>query len=331
MRTAARSSAPWARATMQAMVLPGRTGAAPRAPRGGGYTVGVNLGVRLAPVLVALLFASPSGPGGRGSLVVGAPPPDDAGGGAWTALEPGLEVGAFPGPGPASGDGKIWMARIDPARFELALVNASASNDARPRTARNWALDVGAVAAINAAMYQTDGLTSVGLMRTRAHQNNPRRNRRYQAVLAFDPLAPRVAPVRILDAACGEVDAAASAYGSLVQSIRMVSCDRRNVWAPDVKRWSTAAVGVDGAGRVLFIHARSPWPVHDLIDALLALPIDLRRAMYVEGGPEAQLFVRAGGREIERLGTREGTPLDGDAAFAWEIPNVLVAVHRLGR
>ena len=236
----------------------------------------------------------------------------------------------FPGPSPAPGDGQIWIVRLDPARFDLKLVNASA-RDARPRTVRSWAGVAGAVAAINAGMFQTDGLTSVALMRTREHENNPRRSMRYKAVLAFDPLRPGISAVRILDAACGEVDASLADYGTRIQSIRMVSCDRKNVWAPDAKRWSTAAIGIDGAGRVLFIHARSPWSVHDLVEALLALPIDLRRAMYVEGGPEAQLYVRAGGRELERAGAREGDARPGDAvaAFAWEIPNAVVAVRKV--
>jgi len=246
---------------------------------------------------------------------------------AWTELEPGLDLGLFPGPQAAAGDGKIWVLRIDPARFELKLLNASAT-DARPRTVRAWAMEAGAVAAINAGMYQTDGLTSVGLMRTREHENNPRRATRFKAVLAFDPAQPGLAPVRILDAACGELAPFPPPYRTLIQSIRMVSCDRRNVWALGEKRWSAAAIGIDGGGRALFIHARSAWPVHDLIDALLASSLDLKRAMYVEGGPEAQLFVRAGGREVERLGALEGTA-QGEAGVAFEIPNALIALrHR---
>jgi Phosphodiester glycosidase len=205
-------------------------------------------------------------------------------------------------------------------------VNASAS-DGRPRTVRAWALGAGASAAINASMFQTDGLTSVGLMRTRLHQNNPRRSARYKALLALDPLRAALAPMRILDAACGEADALSPLYGTLVQSIRMVSCDGKNVWAPDARRWSAAAIGIDGAGRALFVHARSPWPVHDLVDALLALPIDLKRAMYLEGGPEAQLYVHGGGHEVERLGAFEGSARN-DGGLAWEIPNAIVAVRR---
>jgi Phosphodiester glycosidase len=285
----------------------------------------VHVAGRLAPALVALLVSTP-GPGDPAGTGAPVPPPAKPAAAPFTALEPGLELGLFPGPGTAPGDGKIWIVRIDPARFELKLVNASAG-DARPRTVRAWALAAGAAAAINAGMFQTDGLTSVGLMRTRAHQNNPRRSTRYKAVLAFDPVLPGLAPVRILDAACGDLDPSPPGYGTLIQSIRMVSCDRKNVWAPDAKRWSAAAIGLDGAGRALFIHARSPWPVHDLVDALLALPVDLRRAMYVEGGPEAQLFVSAGGREVERLGAFEGRAQE-EASLAWEIPNVVVAVRR---
>jgi hypothetical protein len=283
----------------------------------------VHLGGRLTPALLALLVAVPgevTTPGS--SLAAHAGQASDAG---FTALEPGLDLGTFPGPGGAPGDAKIWIARIDPARFELKLVNASAG-DARPRTVKQWAVGAGASAAINAGMFQEDGLTSVGLMRTRFHENNPRRARSYKAVFAFDPVRAGLPPVRLLDAACGELDAFPPPYGTLIQSIRLVSCDRKNVWATEPRRWSSAALGVDGQGRVLFIHARSPWPVHDLVDALLALPIDLRRAMYLEGGKEAQLYVRSGGREVERLGALEANA--EDHAIPWEIPNAVVAVRR---
>jgi hypothetical protein len=106
----------------------------------------------------------------------------------------------------------------------------------------------------------------------------------------------------------------------------MVSCDRRNVWAPSERRFSAAAIGLDRRGRVLFIHARTAWPVHDLVAALLALPIDLAQAMYVEGGPEAQLFARGSGREVERVGTFEGAAAENPRA--WPVPNVIAAVRR---
>ncbi|BDG01011.1 phosphodiester glycosidase family protein [Anaeromyxobacter oryzae] len=255
-------------------------------------------------------------------LLGGAPAPAPG----WQPLEPGLDLGLFDGPAGAPGDGKIAVVRVDPHRYRLVLLNASAPGEGGLFTARAWADRHGAAAVINAAMYQADYRTSVSLMRTRDHVNQARVSKD-RAVLAFDALDAALPPARIIDRDCEDLDAFAPRYGTLVQSIRMVSCERKNVWSPSPRRTSAAAIGIDGKGRVLFIHARSPWPVHELVDALLALPIDLRRAMYVEGGPEAQLYVRGGGREVERVGTFESSP-GATTGSAWPVPNVLAAIPR---
>jgi len=282
--------------------------------------------VLAAAALGVALSASPGpSPGAQGARAggveqAGAPPP-------WQALEAGLEYALFDGPPAEAGDGKIAVVRIDPARFELKLLNASAPGEGELRTARAWAYRAGASAAINASMYQEDYRSSVSLMRTRDHVNQ-RRLSKDKAVLAFDPLVSGAPPVRIIDRACEDFAEAEKRYGSFVQSIRMISCDRRNVWTPSDRRFSSAAIGIDAKGRVLFIHARSPWPVSELVRTLLALPIDLAQAMYVEGGPEAQLFARAGTREIERVGGFEGAARAAQIPKAWPVPNVIVAVRR---
>jgi hypothetical protein len=243
----------------------------------------------------------------------------------WRALEPGLEVRLFDGPPGAVGDGKIAVVRIDPAAYELRLLNASSPGQGERLTVRDWAVRAGAAAAINASMYQEDLRTSVSLMRTRGHVNQ-RRLSRDRTALVFDPLDRTAPPVRMVDRDCEDLGAATRTYGTVIQSIRMVSCQRKNVWAPAPRRVSVAAIGLDGTGRVLFIHARSAWPVHALVEALLALPLDLRQAMYVEGGPEAQLFARGGGEEVERLGAFEAAP--GAPSDGWPVPNVVAAVRR---
>jgi uncharacterized protein YigE (DUF2233 family) len=261
-------------------------------------------------------------------LLVASAPAHAAHTAPWQALEPGLDLAVLDGPSPTSGDGKITVLRVDPARFDLKLLNASAPGEGALRTARAWASRAGAVAAINASMYQEDYRTSVGLMRTREHVNRSGLSK-HKAVLAFEPLASGVPRVRIIDRDCEDFHAAAQGYGTLVQSIRMVSCDRRNVWARSERRFSTAAIAVDAAGNVLFVHARSSWPVHDLVNALLALPIGLSRAMYAEGGPEAQLYVKAGGRELELVGTFEAAlPPAVENRDAWPVPNVIAVVRR---
>jgi len=251
---------------------------------------------------------------------------------SWRPLEPGLDLGTFAAPPPStSTDSPVHVLRIDPERFALRLFNASAQPQGGLQTAREWSKRFGLVAAINASMYQADYRRSVSLMRSRDHINNPRVSRD-NAVLAFDPLDPGVPPVQIIDRTCQDFDALRQRYGTLVQSIRMISCERANVWRPGPEQWSTAAIGTDRQGRVLFIHVQTPHSTHDLIDALLALPIDLQRAMYAEGGPEAQLYVSSGGYEQELVGTH-GTSVSVAPGTmpAQPIPNVIGVARRAGR
>lgn len=259
------------------------------------------------------------------TLALAAPPAA-----SWQPLEPGLDLGRFEGPAGGGGDGVITVLRVDPSRFALRLLNASAPGEGSSRSARGWAVRTGAVAAINAAMYQEDHRTSVSLMRTRDHVNH-RRITRDRTVLAFDPVEPGAAPFRLIDRDCDDLDAEGKRYASLVQSIRMISCGRENVWAPSARRNSAAVVGIDGAGRLLLVHARTAWTTRTLGDALLALPIDLQRAMYVEGGAEAQLYVAAGGRELELVGAFEGMAGLAQNLEGWPVPNVLAVFRRRSR
>jgi uncharacterized protein YigE (DUF2233 family) len=245
-------------------------------------------------------------------------------GSLWTTLEPGLELGEFPAPQRSgSGDSIVRALRIDPERFELTLLNASAPGEGELRTARGWCERHRLVAAINASMYQTDYRSSVSLMRTREHVNNIHLSKD-KAVLAFDRRDGDVPKVQIIDRECQDFAAVSPHYGTLVQSIRMLSCDGRNVWKQQPLRSSTAAIGVDRRGRVLFLHVRSPYSTHDLIEILKGLPLDLRSAMYVEGGPEAQLYVAAGGAEHEFLGSFETRLHESDDRIvALPVPNVV--------
>jgi len=243
---------------------------------------------------------------------------------AWRTLEPGLALGTFATPDRSDpGEPSIHVLRIDPYRFRLRLLNASREEDGRPLTARRWCKDHDMVAAINASMYQEDYRSSVSLMTAPGHINNPRLSKD-RTLLAFDPKGDDVPPVMMIDRGCDDLDALRPRYGTLVQSIRMVSCRRRNVWEQQSRGWSTAAIGVDDGGRVLFIHARSPYTTHDLIEALLALPIGLERAMYAEGGPEAQMFVDHRDSEYEFVGSLETGFNEGDInPGAWPVPNVI--------
>jgi len=267
--------------------------------------------------------------GGVTAMLLAAGPPPVPEPEPWTTLEPGLDLAAFPAPRASDvGDSRIRVLRIDPERFELTLLSASAG-DGLKRTAKVWSTDFDLVAAINASMFQQDHRTSVSLMRTRDHVNNSWVSKD-KTILAFDPDAGVEPRVRMIDRGCDDLDETARGYGTLVQSIRMVSCDGRNVWSPQPRRWSTAAVGLDRDGRVLFVHVRSPYSTHDLIEMLLGLPLDLDRCMYTEGGPEAQMYIHSGLVEHELVGSFEtGFLADDSNAIAWPVPNVIGVTRRV--
>ncbi len=242
----------------------------------------------------------------------------------WLSLEAGLDIGTFESPQKSIvGDSTIHILRINPENFKFRLLTARSKKQGKRLSAKKWAETKNMVATINASMYQADKMTSVSYMRTKGQVNNTWVSKD-QTLLAFDPTTPSVPAIQIIDRECQDFKKIRKLYETLVQSIRMVSCHGENVWKQQSKEWSTAAIGIDSQGRVLFIHARSPYTTHDLISTLLKLPIELKQAMYVEGGPKAQLYINTGQQEFEFLGSYSTGSFEHDENdVAWPLPNVL--------
>lgn len=246
---------------------------------------------------------------------------------AFVPLRPGLELATLRVPPPdGDPDPVLHILRIDPKRFDLTLVTAKARGE-DTTTAKGWAQRAGLVAAINPSMYQTDHRTSVSLMVGKGVVNNPRVSKD-NTILAFDRPKGR-AGARIIDRTCEPLSRLRKQYTSLVQSIRMIDCKGKNVWALQDKKYSHAVIGQDTQGRILFIHTRAAWRTHDFVNTLLAMPISLKRLQYAEGGPEAQIYVKAGGVELERFGSFETGFVENHLnKKAWPVPNVIGVIPR---
>jgi hypothetical protein len=168
----------------------------------------------------------------------------------------------------------------------------------------------------------------VSLMRTKIHTNNPRLSKD-MTILAFDRQDTAVPRVKMIDRQCENFQSWKQKYGTLVQSIRMISCTGENVWKPQARRWSTSAIGIDKQNKVLFIHVRALYSTYDLINILKKLPLNISRAMYTEGGPQAQLYINTGNQELELTGSYEtGSDDASKGAISWPLPNVLGILKR---
>ena len=118
-------------------------------------------------------------------------------------------------------------------------------------------------------------------------------------------------------------------YETLIQNIRLVSCKRRVTWPNAEKEVSLAVLGLDSRSRIIVAFTQSPHTASAFARMLLAWPLDLRRAQYLEGGRPAQLYVEAGGVTLNLNGLCGGTlGCIGTPGDAPEIPNVIGVARR---
>ena len=246
--------------------------------------------------------------------------------GPWQTLAPGMDLGSFPASQPSnSGDSRITVLRIDPDLWSLEMIGVGVGEDSSGQTARQWSKIYGLAAAINAGMFATDYRTHVGYLRYRDHLNNDNVNG-YQSVAAFDPRRAGLPRFRIfdLDSPGVSMKTILQDYASAVQNLRLIKRPGQNRWKQQEKMWSEAALGEDATGRILFIFCRSPYTMHDFNNELLRLDIGLVSAQHLEGGPQAQLYINAGGTELEISGSHGTTYRENDdVSMTWPIPNVL--------
>lgn len=244
----------------------------------------------------------------------------------WRSLAPGMDLGRFAASRPSTfGDSYITVLRIDPDLWDLHFVGISQNGESSLRTAKEWSKAHQLSAVINAGMFRADYRTHIGYLRFREHINNSNVNK-YQSVAAFDPRHDGLPRFQIfdLDSPGVTIETILGDYASVVQNLRLIKRPGLNRWRQQEKMWSEAALGEDDAGRILFIFCRSPFTMHDLNQELLRAGIGLVSAHHLEGGPEAQLYVRVGDVELEVYGSYETSFRENDDnAAPWRVPNVL--------
>jgi uncharacterized protein YigE (DUF2233 family) len=246
----------------------------------------------------------------------------------WKKLDSGFFLGIFDPPQKSEiGDSKITVVKIDPRSYSLKLFSAS-QHDNNRKSAKNWCKDHRLIGAVNAGMFQTDLISNVGYMKNFDHLNNAHLNK-YNSILAFNRVDSTVPEVQIIDRDCQDFESLQNKYKTLVQNIRMISCEQENVWSRQAEKWSIVALGMDRSGNILFIFSQSPYTVHDFINILFELPLSLYNAMYLEGGPEASLYLSYGNVELDLNGNFEtGFSENTDIKISWPLPNVIGFVKK---
>ena len=241
-------------------------------------------------------------------------------------------VAALEPPGPA-GDRRSPLGRGDPRRYACRLLTAAERGGAR--TAERWAKEHKQSGIINASMYGEDH-RSIGLMVDGDVVDNGRDDPKFGGILALRPRTTALPEVTLLGRDCpagsapgtgldpGGLDAVRSEYRTVFTNYRLLGCEGQAIAWKDAKAYSSAAIGVDRRGWVVLIHARTPFIMSAMSTMLAAPELGLAGAVYVEGGPEASLYVDEGGVRVREMGSYEtGFHESDDSRGFWEIPNVL--------
>jgi hypothetical protein len=245
--------------------------------------------------------------------------------GALHPLAPGLEFGTFdlgrPGGDP---DSLLWVVRVEPRGWEIRILTTALDRpDSTAATARDWCREHGLVFATNAGMFGPD-LSHVGRLKVEDRILTSYDHPRYQSVAAFGPKRPEIPAFRLVDIDEETWAGFKDDYGTVVQNLRLIKHPRENRWSPQPKKWSEMALGEDEEGRALFLFTRTPFSMHDWNERVLRVPIGLVAAQHLEGGPEAQFYLKIGDVEIEKFGSYEtGFWLTNGNQKPWPIPNVI--------
>jgi len=249
---------------------------------------------------------------------------------AWQKLDDGLYLEEFdPKKKSVICNHKIIILKVDPKFYSFKLLSSS-EHGSEPRTTKQWCSEFSMVAAINASMYQNiDYLKSTGYMKNYKHFNNFHINKDFGSLMVFNPIDPSLPDVQIIDRRIRKNwKNRMKKYNTVVQNYRMISDGQKRGWPQRNQIHSTAAIGMDRENNVLFILSRSPYSTHDFIHILLSLPINIRDAMYVEGGPEATLYLKIDNKEMKLMGTCGTVSTGFNNNESCTIPNVIGIVKR---
>jgi len=221
------------------------------------------------------------------------------------------------------GDRIITLVRIDPQHYRFRLLTAS-EHGARP--APEWVREFNLTGVINASMFLNDtDRRSTGLMFDGERVHQGRVNGGFGAFLAWGPFDASLPAVTMFGRGCSgfDLDEIRKSHRVVIQNYRMLDCQRRGIAWQDPKVYSVAAVGVDLDGWMVFIHSRTPYRMAEFNRMIAAPALRMAGVMYVEGGPEASLYVKTGAGTVSGIGSWESKFLDDSNTHFWSIPNVI--------
>jgi hypothetical protein len=209
----------------------------------------------------------------------------------WREVAPGMEFALVDGARWCrAGSTNIAVLRVDPARADLHVRHCALVNDGTPLDIVGWQRATKAAAVFNAGQFYPD-LSYMGLLVSGGRVVSGTPHPTYRAALVASRV-PGGGGARVLDLEREPLDPRAPGWREVAQSFMLVD-DRDSVRVRRSGRVANrTAVAEDRHGRLLVLVSEGGYTLFDFADLLRRLPLDVRRAMSMDGGAEAQMLVR---------------------------------------
>jgi hypothetical protein len=252
-----------------------------------------------------------------------------AGAFTWQQIERGFEVGELAVIAEGSAVDRILLARIDPARFRFVVRNRHAGD----RDAPAWLDRLDAALIINGSYFLPDGTPETPFL-TDGELLGPRSYDARHGAFVTSAHATDIHDLTNEDWPAAVRDA----QDAMVSYPLLVAADGTNrVKADD--RWlaNRSFVGIDGSGHVVLGTTTDAFFSLNRLAAFLSMaPLDLVKAVNLDGGPVACQTIRLGTYRRDFCGKWELAARDGElkllrwtfGARPWALPNVLAALRK---
>jgi hypothetical protein len=223
-------------------------------------------------------------------------------------------------------DSKLTIVKVDPSKYDFNFLTATEFG-AKLRTAEEWANEFNSEIIINAGMYSLKkNHPNKGYLKNYGHVNNPTISGYYNAMIVTHPIDTLLPAFQIVDLTCTPWDSIQNRYHSFCQGMRMFDCDGNPMAfskKPD-QSCSMILLSTDIYGMIYIVFTRSPYTHRTMLKFLKSFPLELRQTVYLEGGPEASLYIKTDKNIIRKFGCYVSKTYErDDNDHFWEIPNVI--------
>ena len=245
----------------------------------------------------------------------------------WHELQPGLYFSEPEAPEKSIlNDSKIFILKADPRLCNFRMLSSS-EHGKQNRTANSWAKEFGVNVVVNAGMFSMrNSRTNKGYLKNYSHLNNSKMNGYYNVMMAMNPKQKSDPKMIMYDLTCTDWASIRTKYNTFCQGMRMIDCNG-NKMAWDKRPGQSCSMVIsatDITGNIYFIFTRSPYTHQKMIDFVIGLIPDIRTTVYLEGGPEASLYIQTKDTTISKIGSYVSTTYENDNNdHFWKIPNVI--------